>query len=167
MKRLVALTTAGVALLSATLLAASAQAPAAERFVVTGVLILDDGDGWAWLQEPSLTNNESVRVRRGHTVGQWRLTRLLEDRVELEGPGGRITYVILAGARAPAAVSEFAAGQQAGASPRTSVQDDVAAQARAAARSLATGGDEGVWDDDGASPSVAPPASPSVAPPRP
>src|SRR5437899_12390089 len=120
--RLWALTTADVALLCATMLAASAQAPAEERFVVTGVLILDDGDGWAWLQEPSLTNNESVRVRRGHTVGQWRLTRLLEDRVELEGPGGRITYVILAGGRAPAAGSEVAAGEQDGAAPRAGVQ---------------------------------------------
>ena len=45
MKSLVALTTAGVALLSATLLAASAQAPAAERFVMMAQAIRFDVKG--------------------------------------------------------------------------------------------------------------------------
>src|SRR5438128_5907670 len=114
---------------------ASVQLSAGERFVLSGLVVLDGGDGSAWLQEPSLTRNEIVRVRRGDTLGPWRVTRILEDRVELEGPGGSVTYVILGGLRSPDSTSGATARQE-------------AIGARIAARVLATGGDEGVWDDD-------------------
>jgi hypothetical protein len=64
--------------------------PAAEGFILSGVISVDGGGGFAWLQEPRLTNNQVVAVRRGETVGPYRLTEIFEDRVELEGPAGKL-----------------------------------------------------------------------------
>jgi hypothetical protein len=75
---------------------AYAQSP---RFTLSGVVVVEGG-GRAWLQEPQLTNNQPVSVRPGETIGPYRLTKVLEDRVELEGPGGTIA-VLLAGVQAP------------------------------------------------------------------
>ncbi len=169
-KNLVALTTAVLSVLGATLVPASAQAPAGERFVLSGLVVLDGGDGSAWLQEPSLTENRIVRVRRGDSVGPWRVTRILKDRVELEGPAGSVKYVILGGASAPDAIQrtevtpEPAAGQEPVAPPPATVEET--AQARALAHLLGTGGDEGVWDDgeSPSSPAAAPSQSPPIAP---
>ncbi len=168
-KNLVALTTAVLSVLGATLVAASAQAPAGERFVLSGLVVLDGGYGSAWLQEPSLTENRIVRVRRGDSVGPWRVTRILEDRVELEGPAGSVKYVIL-GVSAHDAIQrvevtpEPAAGQGPVAPPPVAVEE--AAQARVLAHLLATGGDEGVWDDGevSSSPAAAPSPPPPIAP---
>jgi len=66
-----------------------ASAPA-ERFVLSGVVAYDDGDGKAWLREPSLTQNKVVIVRRGQKVGPWTVTRILSNQVELSGPSGTI-----------------------------------------------------------------------------
>lgn len=75
---------------------ADAQGP---RFTLSGVVVVEGG-GRAWLQEPQLTQNQPVAVRPGESIGPYRLTKVLEDRVELEGPGGKIS-VLLAGVQAP------------------------------------------------------------------
>ena len=90
-RHLLVLATALLALTAATAATASAQATAsAERFVLSGVVAFDDGDGKAWLQEPRLTGNRVVLVRRGDSVGPWRVTAIHRNRVELTGPGGAI-----------------------------------------------------------------------------
>jgi hypothetical protein len=61
-----------------------------QAFVLSGLIVFDDGDGKAWLREPSLTRNEVVLLRRGDTIGPWTLTRILPQRVELDGPGGKV-----------------------------------------------------------------------------
>ena len=67
---------------------------AAERFVLSGVMLFEGEPGLAWLQEPSLTGDRVVAVRPGESVGPYRLTRILDDRVELEGPSGRVLVPI-------------------------------------------------------------------------
>ena len=63
---------------------------AAERFVVSGVVLLDGSNGLAWLQEPTLTGSRAVVLRPGQSVGPYRVTGIFEDRVELEGPNGKV-----------------------------------------------------------------------------
>jgi len=75
-------------------------APRAERFVVTGVVFVEGGRGLAWIQEPTFTNNKIVTVRPGDRVGPYRVAKILEDQVVLEGPSGAVS-VPLAGAPAP------------------------------------------------------------------
>jgi hypothetical protein len=114
-RHLLVLATALLALTAATAATASAQATAsAERFVLSGVVAFDDGDGKAWLQEPRLTGNRVVLVRRGDSVGPWRVTAIHKNRVELTGPGGAIfvplhnadgAAVAAAGGPAPAAAA--------------------------------------------------------------
>ena len=79
-------------LLGATSAAVSAQpgAPGAERFVLTGMVVWSGNEGVAWLQEPDLTRNEMVALRIGQSVGPWKLTRFLDNGVELEGPAGKV-----------------------------------------------------------------------------
>ena len=91
MRTLMVVTTALFALGSATTMA-SAQVGSAgsERFVLSGLVVFDEGEGVAWLQEPSLTQNRVVVLRRGESVGPWKLTRILDNRVELEGPAGTV-----------------------------------------------------------------------------
>ena len=78
--------------------AADAQsvAPSGPQFTLSGVVVVEGG-GRAWLQEPVLTQNEIVAVRPGENIGPYRLTKILEDRVELAGPSGTFS-VRLAGA---------------------------------------------------------------------
>jgi hypothetical protein len=68
-----------------------------ERFVLTGVVYVDGGRGLAWIQEPTFTNNQIKTLRVGDPIGPYRLTKILEDQVELEGPNGKVS-VPLAGA---------------------------------------------------------------------
>jgi hypothetical protein len=68
----------------------------AEKFVLSGLIYVEGGHGLAWLQEPTFTNNKIVVVRVGDAVGPYRLTKILDDQVELEGPGGKVS-VPLAG----------------------------------------------------------------------
>jgi hypothetical protein len=76
---------------------------AAPRFVLTGVVFVEGGTGGrAWLQEPTLTQNQVVTVRQGDSIGDYRLASIFEDRVVLDGPGGKVT-VPLAGVSGPAA----------------------------------------------------------------
>jgi hypothetical protein len=79
-------------LLGATGGGVSAQpgAPSAERFVLTGMVTWSGTEGVAWLQEPDLTRNEIVVLRIGQSVGAWKLTRFLDNGVELDGPGGKV-----------------------------------------------------------------------------
>ena len=78
-----------------------AAAQGQPQFTLTGVVVVEGG-GRAWLQEPQLTQNQPVAMRPGETIGPYRLTKILEDRVELMGPGGPIS-VLLAGVTGPAA----------------------------------------------------------------
>jgi hypothetical protein len=68
----------------------------AEKFVLTGVVYVEGGRGVAWLQEPTFTGNKITTLRVGDAIGPYRLTKILEDQVELEGPGGKVA-VPLAG----------------------------------------------------------------------
>ena len=87
---------------------------AAENFVLSGVISFDGGGGFAWLQEPTLTNNQVRAVRRGESVGAYRLTEIFEDRVELEGPAGKIFVPLYS---AQAASAQAAPGPQTAAAP--------------------------------------------------
>jgi flagellar biosynthesis GTPase FlhF len=93
---------------------------AAEGFVLSGVISFDGGGGLAWLQEPKLTNNEVVAVRRGDSVGPYRLTQIFEDRVELEGPAGKILVPLFGAQAAP--VSQAAAASASTPSALASLQ---------------------------------------------
>jgi hypothetical protein len=73
-----------------------AQAPT-ERFVVTGVIFVEGGRGLAWLQEPTFTKNKVIAVHPGDRVGPYRVTKILEDQVVLEGPGGTVSVPIAGG----------------------------------------------------------------------
>ncbi len=75
---------------------AQSATPRGEQFVLTGLVYVEGGRGVAWLQEPTFTNNQIVIVRLGDSVGPYRLTKILDDQVVLEGPGGRVS-VPLAG----------------------------------------------------------------------
>ena len=97
--------------------AGSAEAQSAERFILTGVVFVEGGTGRAWLQEPTLTNNEIVSVRPGDSIGPYRLTKVLEDRVELEGPAGKLS-VRLAGTPGPATAAVGPASPQQAPGPR-------------------------------------------------
>jgi len=82
--------------------------PAAEQFVLSGVLVFDGGGGLAWLQEPGLTQNRVIALRPGESIGSYRLERILDDRVELRGPGGTVLVPLYSAA--PAAVASAAGG---------------------------------------------------------
>jgi hypothetical protein len=76
---------------------ADAQAP---RFTLTGLVVVEGG-GRAWLQEPALTQNQPVALRPGESIGPYRLTKIFDDRVEMVGPAGPFS-VLLAGVQGPA-----------------------------------------------------------------
>lgn len=90
-----------------------------EGFVLSGVVFFDGGSGFAWLQEPSLTNNRVVAVRSGQSVGPYRLTGVFEDRVELEGPTGKVLVPLhkVQGVPVPAIASAVPAAVPAAAPP--------------------------------------------------
>jgi hypothetical protein len=72
------------------------------NFTLTGVVFVEGGTGGrAWLQEPTLTQNQVVPLRPGESIGPYKLAAIKEDRVELQGPAGKVV-VFLAGAGAPA-----------------------------------------------------------------
>jgi len=70
------------------------SAPAPEGFILSGVMLFDGGGGVAWLEEPTHTGNHVISVRTGESIGPYRLTRIMEDRVELEGPAGKVVVSI-------------------------------------------------------------------------
>ena len=97
MKRILTVVAWAVFVVAAASGAADAQVE--PRFTLTGVVVVDGG-GRAWLQEPQFTQNQPVAMRPGETIGPYRLTKILEDRVELVGPAGTIS-VLLAGVSGP------------------------------------------------------------------
>jgi hypothetical protein len=86
-----------VAAASGTVLAQTKGQPGGESFVLSGVLHVEGGGGLAYLQEPTLTNNAIVAVRQGAKIGPYKLTKIFEDRVELEGPSGTILVPLYGG----------------------------------------------------------------------
>jgi len=100
-RRLIVIAMTWAALVTVTTSGADAQSPAGTRFTLTGVVFVEGGTGRAWLVEPSLTQNQVVSVRPGDNIGAYRLSRVLEDRVEMEGPSGKFV-VLLAGTPAAA-----------------------------------------------------------------
>ena len=70
---------------------------ASERFVVTGVIFVEGGKGLAWLQEPTFTKNKVIAVHPGDRVGPYRVTKILEDQVVLEGPNGTVSVPLAGG----------------------------------------------------------------------
>jgi hypothetical protein len=102
-KRLMLIVATGAALVGAGAGRTDAQAgtPAGTQFTLTGVMVVEGGGGRAWLQEPNLTQNQVITVRAGESIGAYRLVKIIEDRVELEGPTGKF-QVMLAGVPAPA-----------------------------------------------------------------
>ncbi len=87
--------------------AAPLPSPPPPKFVLSGV-VLDGNMALALLQEPGLTQNQVRVVPRDGEIGSYRLTMVLEDRVELEGPNGKIT-VPLSGPNRPAVSAATAA----------------------------------------------------------
>jgi len=94
--------------------------PAPERFVLSGVVVFDGGSGLAWIQEPALTGDRVIAVRPGQSIGPYKLTKIREDRVELEGPGGTIMIPVYGGAGGSGTVvaSAPSGAGRAGAVPR-------------------------------------------------
>lgn len=82
--------------------AGSTSAQSAEpRFVLSGVVFVEGGTGGrAWLLEPTLTQNQVITVRPGDSIGPYRLASIHDDRVELQGPSGKLV-VPLAGVSGP------------------------------------------------------------------
>jgi hypothetical protein len=119
-------------LLGATGAGVSAQpgAPGGERFVLTGLVVWSDKEGVAWLQEPDLTRNQIVTRRIGESVGPWKLTRFLENGVELDGPAGKVLIPLQ---NVGAGGTAVAAGAPAGSAPAA------ASTARAFPRNDASG----------------------------
>jgi hypothetical protein len=68
-----------------------------ERFLVTGVIFVEGGGGMAWIQEPTFTQNQVMTLRPGDMVGPYKLSKVLEDGVELEGPKGTIRIPLYGG----------------------------------------------------------------------
>jgi hypothetical protein len=91
----------------------ASAAASAPQFALIGTVVTDTR-ALAYLQEPTLTGNGPVRVPLGERIGPYRLTRVLADQVELEGPAGRLT-VRLGGAASGTGVRQ--AGAAAAAPP--------------------------------------------------
>jgi hypothetical protein len=102
MRRLLAAATWAVLVIAVAAGGVDAQlgAAGAPQFMLSGVVVVEGG-GRAWLQEPQLTQNQPVAVRPGESIGPYRLTKILDDRVEMVGPSGTFS-VLLAGAPGPA-----------------------------------------------------------------
>ena len=116
-------------LLGATGAGVSAQpgAPGAERFVLTGMVVWSGNEGVAWLQEPDLTRNEIVALRIGQSVGPWKLTRFLDNGIELEGPAGKVLiplHNVGGGGTAVAAGAPAGPAPAAASTARTVPRDD-------------------------------------------
>jgi hypothetical protein len=112
MKRLVmtgALLFAATLATTGTSYAQGSARPVLEKFIVTGVIIVDGGVGTVFLQEPNLTNNRVVAVRTGGRVGPYEVTGIFADRVELRGPEGTVLVPLQNGQSAPSGAVATAA----------------------------------------------------------
>jgi hypothetical protein len=83
------------------------EAKSPEQFVLSGVLVLEGGRGLAWLQEPVLTGNRVVTVHAGDAIGPYRVAKIFDDHVELDGPTGKV-LVPLSGPGGAGAVASTA-----------------------------------------------------------
>jgi hypothetical protein len=88
-------------------------------FVVQGVVVNADGRTVAWLGEPTLTQNRPLAVRVGDRVGAYRVSAIEEDRVELEGPTGKVVVRLHAAATSSERDETVAAAKPA---PEASIQ---------------------------------------------
>jgi len=107
---LIAAASAGAAMAAGTVYAQSG-----EKFVLSGLIYIEGDRGLAWLQEPTYTNDKIIVARVGDSIGPYRLTKILDDQIELEGPGGKLA-VPLAGAGGPVSLA---------ATPQTGSQQNV------------------------------------------
>lgn len=71
-----------------------APRPHAERFVLSGLMLFEDGSGLVWIKEHTFTGDRVVVMRPGESLGPYRLTAIREDRVELEGPSGTVVVPV-------------------------------------------------------------------------
>ena len=112
-----------VALSAVFLVVDGAAAQDQSRFVLSGVIIKPDGSNVAWLGEPTLTPDRPLLVREGDQVGPYRVAKIQEDRVELDGPSGKLVVRLYASAvsGAPATASAAAAAPEAPATPSAAV----------------------------------------------
>ena len=93
------------------------------------MVVWSGNEGVAWLQEPDLTRNEIVALRIGESVGPWKLTRFLDNGVELEGPAGKVLIPLHnAGGGGTAVAAGAPAGPAAGADGRRPVPRDDASR---------------------------------------
>lgn len=92
--------------------AGAAYAQSGEQFVLSGLVYVEGGRGLAWLQEPNYTSDKVVVVRVGDTIGPYRLTKILDDQVELEGPGGKLSVPLAGTGGAISVASIPAAGHE-------------------------------------------------------
>jgi hypothetical protein len=113
---LIAATWAAVVGLVAGSAHAQSPTPPGGQFVLVGVVLLEEGRGLAFIQEPNFTKNKVVTVRLGDSVGPYRVTKILTHQVELTGPGGTVSLPL---AGLPGAVS---VASSAGASSPGTVQ---------------------------------------------
>lgn len=104
--------------------------PLPERFVLSGVILFDGGPGFAWLQEPNLNGGRPVVLRPGESIGPYRLAKVFEDWVELEGPTGTVRVPLRAPATAVASIASSlpapVGSPRMGAVPTVSSPGDVA-----------------------------------------
>ena len=89
------------------------------RFVLSGVITKQDGGSMALLGEPTLTQDRPLLVREGDQLGPYRVAKIREDRVELDGPSGKLVVrlFVSAGFGAPVTPSTPATTAAARASP--------------------------------------------------
>jgi hypothetical protein len=106
MKRILTVVAWAVVACAAAAGAADAQTP---QFTLSGLVVVEGG-GRAWLQEPVLTQNQPVALRPGESIGPYRLTKIFDDRVELVGPSGSM-WVFLAGIQGPTVAAPAPAPQ--------------------------------------------------------
>jgi hypothetical protein len=88
----------------ASMAAGAAYAQSNERFVLSGLISIEGDRGLAWLQEPTYTNDKIIVVRVGDNIGPYRLTKILDDQIELVGPAGKVA-IPLAGTGGPVNVA--------------------------------------------------------------
>jgi hypothetical protein len=98
-----------VALSAVFLMVDGAAAQDQSRFVLSGVITKPDGSSVAWLGEPTLTQNRPLLVRQGDQVGPYRVAQIQEDRVELDGPSGKLVVRLYASAVSGAPATPSAA----------------------------------------------------------
>jgi hypothetical protein len=102
-----------------------------EGLVLTGVVIAGE-KALGFVQDPKLTDNKIVAVRKGDTLGPYTVTAIESDRMNLEGPNGPVTIRL---ARQT--------GTSVGATPQASSSDPAKSRTGTAPRGSAPAGTDG------------------------